>query len=141
MSVVPPEVAGEALALEVAGGVQIALALVHVVFPRYFRWREELPRLSLVNAETMRVHTLFVALVVFGIGVLSLGYGFGIAGTAFGQVFAKAVAVFWGVRLVVQFWGYSAELWRGKRFETAVHVVFTVLWTALTALYAYVGFR
>ena len=94
MSPVPPEIAREAVALQIAGAAQVVLALVHMVFPWYFRWREELPRLSLVNAEMMRVHTLFVALVVFGVGALSLGWADDIAGAAFGQVFAKAVAVF-----------------------------------------------
>ena len=126
--------------LQIAGAAQVLLALVHVIFPRYFRWREELPRLSLVNEEMMRVHTLFVALMVAGIGVLSWGWAADVAGAAFGRVFAKAAAVFWGVRLVVQFVGYSSELWRGKRFETLVHVMFVLLWTALTALYAWVGF-
>ena len=128
-------------ALQLAGVAQVLLALIHAVFPRYFRWREELSRLSLVNAEMMRVHTLFVALTVAGIGVLSWGWAGEVAGTAFGRVFAKAVAVFWGVRLVVQHFGYSAALWRGKAFETAVHVVFTLLWVGLTVLYAYVGLR
>ena len=125
-------------ALQLAGVLQVALALVHVVFPRYFRWREELPRLSLVNAEMMRVHTLFVALTVAGIGALSLAYPTDIAETPFGKTFAGAVATFWFVRLAVQFVGYSSALWRGKTFETTVHVVFTLLWSGLVAVYGWV---
>ena len=126
-------------ALQVAGGLQVALALAHVIFPRYFRWREELPRLSLVNAEMMRVHTLFVALTVAGIGALSLGWSEAVVGTAFGRVFAKAVCIFWAVRWAVQFVGYSSELWRGKGFETGMHVLFVLLWTGLVAVYAWAG--
>ena len=127
------------LALQVAGVLQLALALVHVIFPRYFHWAEELPRLSLVNAEMMRVHTLFVALTVAGFGLLSVGWAGDIAGTPFGRTFAVAVGLFWAVRLVVQFVGYSGELWRGKRFETGVHVAFVVLWAGLCGVYGWVG--
>lgn len=127
------------MALRVTGALQVGLALLHVGFPRYFHWREELSRISLVNAEMMRVHTLFVALTVAGIGVLSLGWAGEIAGTPFGRVFAKAASIFWVVRLAVQFVGYSPELWRGKPFETVVHVVFALLWVALTGIYAWVG--
>ena len=128
-------------ALQLAGIAQVLLALVHVAFPRYFRWREELPRLSLVNAEMMRVHTLFVALTVGGIGLLSVSEAEAIAGTPFGKTFAGAVAAFWTARLLVQFFGYSSELWRGKAFETAVHVVFTLLWMGLSAVYGWAWWR
>ncbi|WP_167856211.1 hypothetical protein [Hymenobacter metallicola] len=31
--------------------------------------------------------------------------------------------------------GYSTKLWRGKRFETAVHIGFIGLWTYLTGVF------
>ena len=40
-----------ALHLRVAGAGLIVLALAHVLFPRRFAWREELPRLSLLNRQ------------------------------------------------------------------------------------------
>ena len=126
-------------ALRISGALLIVLALVHVIFPRYFRWREELPRVSLINAEMLRIHTLFVALTVAGIGVLSLAYADDLAGTPFGKTVATGIAIFWTVRLGVQFFGYSAELWRGRRFETVMHVAFVALWTWLSGLYWWVG--
>lgn len=126
-------------ALEVSGLALIALAGVHVVFPRYFRWAEELQRLSLVNAEMMRIHTLFVAVTVAGMGLLSVLEAEAMATTPFGKTVAAGFALFWGLRLVVQHVGYSASLWRGKTFETVVHVAFTLLWAWLTGLYAYVA--
>jgi hypothetical protein len=43
----------------------ITLALVHVVFPKYFNWRKELVEVSLLNKQLMYVHTFFIALTVF----------------------------------------------------------------------------
>jgi hypothetical protein len=34
---------------------------------------------------------------------------------------------------------YSSALWRGKAFETAVHVLFTLLWTWVTSVYLWVA--
>jgi hypothetical protein len=125
--------------LKAAGVLLILLALLHVVFPKHFHWREELARLSLLNRQVMVVHTFFIGLIVFLMGLLCLTSSAGLAGTPLGKRVALGLAVFWLVRLLVQFFGYSSELWRGKRFETAVHVVFSALWTYLTAVFAWVA--
>jgi hypothetical protein len=36
----------------------------------------------------------------------------------------------------IQLFGYSSTLWRGKPFETLVHIAFTLLWAWLTTLFA-----
>ena len=118
--------------LESLGWVLMVLAFAHAVFPRYFHWREELQKLSLVNKEIMEVHTLFIALTVGLMGLLLLTSAELLATTELGRRVAGGMALFWGVRLIVQFFGYSAELWKGKVFETAVHVCFTFLWLLLT---------
>jgi hypothetical protein len=43
--------------------------------------------------------------------------------------------VFWFLRLCIQFFWYSPKLWRGRRFETAVHIVFSILWTYLSVVF------
>jgi len=37
--------------------------------------------------------------------------------------------------LGVQFFGYSAKNWRGKGFETVVHVLFIVLWGYMSTVF------
>ncbi|NML64863.1 hypothetical protein HHL22_06555 [Hymenobacter sp. RP-2-7] len=121
--------------LEAAGGLLVALALLHAAFPRYFNWRRELAPLSLLSRQLMYVHTFFVAFTVFLMGLLCLTSAAELAGTALGHRVALGLGVFWLARLVLQFFGYSAELWRGKRFETAVHLLFSGLWIYLTTLF------
>ena len=124
------------LHLKITGFLLLGLALLHSVFPRYFRWREELAGLSLMNRQMMGIHTFFIALTVGGMGLLCLAAGEDLAATPLGKKLALGLALFWAVRLGIQFWGYSPELWRGKRFETVVHVAFTVLWSYLVAVFA-----
>jgi hypothetical protein len=121
--------------LEVIGVLLIALALVHVGFPRYFNWEGELKPLSLINRQMVYVHTLFVALVVFLMGALCLTSAPELISSSLGKKVSLGLGLFWLARLLVQFFGYSAELWRGKRFETSVHVIFILLWSYLSAVF------
>lgn len=87
----------------------------------------------------MQVHTAFIALIVFLFGVLCLTSATELISTSLGKRMALLLAVFWTVRLLVQFFGYSAELWKGKRFETCIHVVFSILWTYASAVFWWVA--
>lgn len=113
----------------------IALALVHVIFPKYFDWENDLKPLSLINRQLMYVHTFFIAFLLLLIGVLCLTSANEIAGTNLGKRVALGIAIFWFVRLVFQFFGYSSELWKGKPFETAVHIFFAFIWTYFTVIF------
>lgn len=116
------------LHLHVVGYLLMALALIHSVFPTYFNWKNDLQPLSLINRQMMYVHTLFIAFVVFLMGVLCVTSARDLLETTLGHRVAFGLFIFWLIRLVVQFVGYSSRLWRGKRFETGVHVAFVVLW-------------
>lgn len=121
--------------LKIAGIILIVLGIVHIAFPRRFSWKIELAGLSLINKQMMVVHTFFIALTVFMMGVLSLFYSSELISTPFGRVISLGLAIFWFIRLVFQFFVYSKELWKGKTFETVMHVVFAVTWIYLTLIY------
>lgn len=55
--------------------------------------------------------------------------------TTLGHRLCLGLAVFWTIRLFIQFFGYSSALWKGKRFETAVHIAFSFLWLYLSAVF------
>lgn len=128
------------LSLKIAGILQIGLALLHAGFPRRFGWKVELASLSLLSRQVMYVHTFFIALTVFLMGVLCVTSAGELINTALGQRVSLGLAVFWLSRLVTQFLGYSSELWRGKTFETVVHIVFSILWVYLSATFVAASF-
>lgn len=123
------------LNIKIIGGLLVGLALIHGVFPRYFRWKEELAGLSLINRQMMQVHSFFLALVLFLVGVLCLRSAHLLVGTLLGKQICLGLGIFWGMRLLVQFFGYSAKNWRGKGFETVVHVLFIVFWSYLSTVF------
>ncbi|MFZ9935738.1 MAG: hypothetical protein ACO3JG_01625 [Luteolibacter sp.] len=121
--------------IEITGGLLIALALLHAAFPRRFRWREETAGLSLLTRQILYVHTFFIALTVFMIGLLCVTSADDLMHTALGRRIGMGLAAFWGIRLAIQFVGYSPALWRGKVFETTMHVLFSLFWAFLTLLF------
>ncbi|SDX36166.1 hypothetical protein [Hymenobacter psychrophilus] len=121
--------------LKLIGALLTPLALLHAGFPRYFNWATEFRAISLINRQMMYVHTLFIALLVLLMGLLCLGYAPELVHSRLGQVVCLGLGLFWLARLVVQFVGYSAELWRGKRFETTVHVLFVLFWAYLSVVF------
>jgi hypothetical protein len=126
--------------LKIIGVLLIALALVHIVFPKYFNWRKELSSLSLINRQMITVHTLFIALTIFLMGLLCLTSSGELIETNIGNKISLGLGIFWTSRLFIQFFGYSSELWRGKKFETIMHIVFSLLWTYLSIVFLTIYF-
>jgi hypothetical protein len=56
--------------------------------------------------------------------------------TRAGAWLSWSFSVFWTTRLFVQWFVYPSDLWRGKKKETMVHIVFTILWLWLALLLA-----
>ena len=123
------------LHLKITGILLIALALIHIIFPKYFNWKKELSSLSLINRQMILVHTFFIALTIFLMGLLCLTSTNELINTALGKKIALGLGLFWTLRLFIQFFGYSPKLWKGKTFETTVHILFILLWTYLSVIF------
>ena len=119
----------------ICGWLQIALALLHLGMPRYFNWSAALSTTDLLTRQLFYVHTFFVALTVLLIGVLSVGWHDELLNSSLGTIMCYGIAGFWGIRASFQWFIYSPKLWRGKRLETLIHVLFSMLWVGLTTVY------
>jgi hypothetical protein len=123
------------LHLKIIGWILVVLAIIHVVFPKRFNWTEELSSLSLINRQVMYVHTFFIALVVLLMGILCLTSAKELIETDLGNKIVLGLGIFWMLRLLIQFFGYSSTLWKGKIFETTIHIVFSFLWIYLSTIF------
>lgn len=121
--------------LKIIGFILIPLSIVHVIFPKYFNWDKELKPLSLINRQMIYVHTFFIALIILLMGVLCLTSADELIKTNLGKKISLGLGMFWVLRLFIQFFGYSSVLWKGKTFETAVHIFFTLLWTYISTTF------
>lgn len=129
------------LHLKIIGILLIILAFIHAIFPKYFNWKQELNSLSIINRQLMYVHSFFIAFVVLLIGVLCLTSASELVETTLGKRVSLGLGIFWTIRLLIQFFGYSAKIWKGKTFETTVHILFSLLWTYISIIFclAYTG--
>lgn len=129
--------------VKIVGSLLIALSLMHVIIPKYFKWEQELTSLSLITKQILYVHTFFIAFVVLLMGLLCLSYSHELLHAPFGRVITLGLFGFWLTRLIFQFFVYSPKVWRGKRFETLMHVIFSVLWLYFSGVFllGYLGSR
>jgi len=122
--------------LRVVGILLMLLGMSHVFFDHYFGWRKELASVSLLTRDVFFVHTFFI-----GLGVMMAGAGSFLCAnallqpTALSRAVLAGMAMFWLCRLLAQWFVYDAVIWRGDRFRTFMHVVFSGLWIYVTATY------
>lgn len=123
--------------LKIVGSLLIVLSLMHMIIPKYFKWEQELSSLSLITKQILYVHTFFIAFIVLLMGLLCLNYSHELVYDPFGRVISLGLFGFWLTRLIFQFFVYSPKVWRGKGFETVMHVVFAMTWFYFTAVFLY----
>ena len=123
--------------LHVGGVAMASLVVVNMFVPSRFHWREEMSRLSLVNRQIFQVHTVFLVLTLGLFSALLLTCASALLEpTRLSRAVLTGLTIFWALRMVVQWCFYSSALWRGHRFNTVVHCVFSVLWIYLTSVFA-----
>ncbi len=126
--------------LKIIGSLLILLALIHVFFSKYFKWEKELNSLSLINRQMMTTHTFFIAFTVFLMGLLCLTSSTELMNTNLGKKISLGLGLFWFIRLFFQLFVYSKHLWKGKIFETSMHILFSMLWTYFSITFLFVYF-
>jgi hypothetical protein len=123
------------LHLKIIGTILILLGLLHYFFPGYFKWKQELGPLSIINRQMMYVHSFFIGFAILLVGLLCLTSSGELVNTALGKRICLGLGIFWAARLCVQLFVYSPKLWKGKSFETTIHILFSLLWTYLSVVF------
>jgi hypothetical protein len=130
------------LHLKIAGATLLFLGLAHAFFPRRFNWKGELSAVSPLNRQIFQVHCFFVGLVVGMFGLLALLFTPALLErTALARVILAGLVLFWLARLIVQLFVYDRALWRGHRFNSCVHLLFTFFWAYYAAIFGWALWR
>jgi hypothetical protein len=123
--------------LRVVGVVMASLVVVNLVVPRRFHWREEMSRLSLLNRQIFQAHNVFLILTLALFSALLLTSGAALLEqTRLSRAVLAGLTIFWGLRMLMQWYFYSPLIWRGHRFNTVMHYVFSVVWVYVTTVFA-----
>lgn len=124
--------------IKIIGWILVVISLLHLFFPKYFEWKKECSSMSQINRQMFYIHSYFIALTLLLMGVLCLTSAADLVNTGLGKRISLGFGVFWFIRLVVQFVGYSSKLWRGKRFETGMHILFSLFWIYFSTIFLYI---
>jgi len=128
--------------LRIAGALLLLLAAAHFFFPKQLGWKEDLAKLTLLNRQIFLVHVGFIVLILVLFGALALFFAADL--TAPSRLAAAVLAgltLFWGLRLLTQQLIYDRSLWRGHRRNTVLHILASLLWCYLTAVFGWGWWR
>lgn len=125
------------LHLRLTGAVMASLVVVNLFVPGRFHWREELSRLSLLNRQIFQAHTVFLILTLALLAALLLTSSAALLEpTRLSRAILIGLTIFWGLRMLMQWWFYSPRIWRGHQFNTMMHYAFSLVWVYVTAVFA-----
>lgn len=125
------------LHLRIVGASLLILAVAHIYFGRRLGWKDDLVKLSAINRQIFLVHAFFICLTLGLMGILAMVFPEALLSrSALGKLVLAGLVIFWGMRLIFQWFVYDAAHWRGHRGNTVVHVLFTLLWAYYTAVFA-----
>jgi hypothetical protein len=128
--------------LRIAGALLLLLAAAHPFFPKQLGWKEDLAKLTLLNRQIFLVHVGFIVLILVLFGTLALGFaGDLVAPSRLAAAVLGGLTLFWGLRLLTQQLIYDRSLWRGHRRNTVLHILASLLWTYLTAVFGWGWWR
>jgi len=116
-----------------AGVVQLCIAAANFFAPRKFGYRENLARVSPLVRHVFVVHSVYIVLVVVMFAALCGLFAPDLAGASpLGRFLSGCLALFWGLRLVIQLAVYDRAVRRQNR---AVDLLFIAAFVYLTGVF------
>jgi len=124
--------------LWITGLLMAGLSVLNALASKHFGWPEQLNKLDTLTRNIFIVHHLFIWLLISMLAVLMLFFThLLIEPSGAAAAILLGLAIFWGFRLVAQWWVYEWSLWQGNRFRTGAQVVLTAGWIYLTSIYTW----
>lgn len=121
--------------LWIAGAIHLVIAISNFWVPGILHYRENLAKVSPMVRQVFVVHSIYMVLVLLGASALCFFFAPELAGGApLGRFLSAFLAVFWLLRVVLQFTFYDPEVRAKHRLGdvaytlavTSLGVVFTV---------------
>ena len=124
------------LNLRIVGLMMAGLAVLNLFVPKRFHWQEEMARLSLLNRQIFQAHSLFLILTLGLLAALLLACGRDLLEpTRLARAILIGLTIFWGARMLMQWFYYSPATWRGNPLHTAMHYTFSAMWIYITGVF------
>ena len=106
--------------------------------PKELKFREELPKVAPLMRQWILVCGLYIVINLIAFGIISLCFSETLAsGEPFARAFCGYVAVFWAVRLFIQFFVFDARPYLRNSFLTAGYYGLTLVFVWHTAVFGW----
>jgi hypothetical protein len=123
--------------IQLAGVLQFIIAAANFFLPAKLHYHENLAKVSPIIRQIFTVHSIYIVLVLVGFGLICLLFPHDLCGaSALGKFLSSFLAIFWGLRVVLQFCYYDSAVKKehplGTMFFGSVFLYLAVAFTAAT---------
>jgi hypothetical protein len=124
-----------------AGAGQLSILIASSIVPFQLDWKKELGCLSKLHRQMYWVYGGYVVMAILAFGLISLFHAREIAaGSGLARGFCGYIAIFWGVRLLLQGVFDVKEHLTAWWLKAGYHTL-TVLFLCFTLIYGYAAIR
>ncbi|MGY8643975.1 MAG: hypothetical protein ACKVJU_23135 [Verrucomicrobiales bacterium] len=130
------------IALTLAGIAHFGILIASANAPKALNWKVTLVPLPKLMRQMFWVYGWFIVLMIISFGTITLVHTetLATAGTPIARWVSGMIAVFWGVRLIVQFFIFDAKPFLTNWFYKVGYHGLTVVFIFLTAVYTWAAF-
>tara|TARA_B100000809_G_scaffold37565_1_gene32868 strand:+ start:1560 stop:1976 length:417 start_codon:yes stop_codon:yes gene_type:complete len=130
------------IALFIAAAAQLVIAVLNLFLVRIMKWEEPVAQMPQLVRDVFHVHSCFITitLVIFGVVTIRFAGELAAGTNDLGRWLVCGIGLFWLIRWVMQFFFYSSSHWKGKRAETAVHIVLILTYGFFAGVYLLAAF-
>lgn len=122
----------------ISGILHLGTLLGSAQVPRELRFKEELPKLDPLLRHWVLVAGGYIVFNITAFGVISILFHRELAaGTTLARVVCGYIALFWAIRLAIQWFVFDAKLHLRNRFLTVGYHALTVVFAWHTLVYGY----
>ena len=116
-----------------AGGVQLLIASANFFAPRKLHYAENLAKVTPMVRQIFRVLSFYIVLTLVAFAALCFTFPADLAGgSTLGRALSSFLALFWGVRVLIQLFYYDPDT---KRRHPVFNVLFLTAFVFLTATF------
>jgi FtsH-binding integral membrane protein len=105
--------------IQLAGVLQFIIAAANFFAPAKLHYRENLAKVSPIIRQIFTVHSIYIVFVLIGFGLICLLFPADLCGASpLGKFLCGFLAIFWGLRVVLQFTYYDKAVKQENPFGT-----------------------
>lgn len=129
------------IALTLAGIAHFGILIASANAPKALNWKESLRTLSPLIRQMFWVYGWFIVLMIISFGTLTLVHlDVFLSGEPLARWVCGVIALFWFVRLMVQFFVFDAKPYLTNWFYRVGYHGLTIVFCFLTVVYGWVAF-